>query len=833
MASTSNADLLAVKAAGFTLANYGELEQSSYIAVSCRLQQADVSNDQALVWGINHQYYFVLAIRFPEGYRGLSELINRSPHEFYSLVQFRCGKSKSYKPEHSDLQHAFGHATDRVDSGTFEDLIMSTTFKHLLNTRIYSFIKSRLTFSFSWAQSELLHQQIKDDKPLFQLPLGEGLIKPCIDPEMNELKIVSADQMQSKEFDVSKMSLPLVCMQYTLQRLIKCADFCMVCHREVDEEHGGGCKPYVCQNSKCRRLYLVEGFGMSLEHEVDRQFITVEVLMKLCFEAAHWVNLQEMPLGLGLKVPHGGHPYMRAQKVREIKSSPLTGEADTNSSDQLKEPKGQRNLQPYNQTTNEYPRCNAVYHPKHCKLIPTEPVKQGIPDLKVGDWIIISLKKEPGNSPSYDTSLCNVKGMNRAAKELATKTNASDILPADFDPFSEDFMDNEQVPFYYLTKGRDLSHGLFFFMSDYETPVVSEFSLLDQPFDEMDEISQCQAIMFLLQLVPSAPWMTRHVRENNPGGGLAPLAEYPGQHKLRTQQPTGEYLAAMYPSGLTLIRWIVASNRTCILQVEDEMHYSGSYTTVRKGETRVHNMNGYLQFRIIMGPPAKERRFHQAMLDNMANNENDAARENAQKYPTLFAFHGSPIFNWHKILRTELDYRKTQHGRTWGHGVYFARKLASSAQYCSLDRNLKNEKPETKSKIDGAQTHLNLEKVICMAELVNNPKEFQSETPYFVVNNLNWIQPRMLFVQTRGDNSHTAPDVPIVDPLAQDPTYDLFIAPDMPHVVLPQTVVPESRRPRKDQGGNTDWMLKEEITVDWALVNAVINDPYLVVEDAD
>ena len=38
----------------------------------------------------------------------------------------------------------------------------------------------------------------------------------------------------------------------------------------------------------------------------------------------------------------------------------------------------------------------------------------------------------------------------------------------------------------------------------------------------------------------------------------------------------------------------------------------------------------------------------------------------------MFAFHGSPIQNWHSIIRHGLDFAETLHGRAYGHGVYHA-----------------------------------------------------------------------------------------------------------------------------------------------------------------
>lgn len=52
-----------------------------------------------------------------------------------------------------------------------------------------------------------------------------------------------------------------------------------------------------------------------------------------------------------------------------------------------------------------------------------------------------------------------------------------------------------------------------------------------------------------------------------------------------------------------------------------------------------------------------------------------------QEFPSLFAWHGSPLGNWHSIIRTGLDFQTLLHRRVFGHGVYMNRNLAVSEGY--------------------------------------------------------------------------------------------------------------------------------------------------------
>jgi ubiquitin-conjugating enzyme E2 Q len=84
-------------------------------------------------------------------------------------------------------------------------------------------------------------------------------------------------------------------------------------------------------------------------------------------------------------------------------------------------------------------------------------------------------------------------------------------------------------------------------------------------------------------------------------------------------------------------------------------------------------MDGFVQFRFAQGAPDKEQRFHKAL-------EETQGRHNSI-YPTLFAFHGSRLENWHSIIRSGLDFRDTLNGRACGHGVYHSLNYNTSIGY--------------------------------------------------------------------------------------------------------------------------------------------------------
>lgn len=104
------------------------------------------------------------------------------------------------------------------------------------------------------------------------------------------------------------------------------------------------------------------------------------------------------------------------------------------------------------------------------------------------------------------------------------------------------------------------------------------------------------------------------------------------------------------PSAWRLLRFIVASNTSYLKQIEEE-------------DELVQGVPAeYRQFRFIVGDPAKEHRLAESIKTAQ---QIDA---NAVAYPTLYAWHGSSVKNWHSILRQGLHFKDVINGRAYGHG---------------------------------------------------------------------------------------------------------------------------------------------------------------------
>eukprot|EP01094_Clydonella_sp_ATCC50884_P014160 TRINITY_DN244_c0_g1_i8.p1 TRINITY_DN244_c0_g1~~TRINITY_DN244_c0_g1_i8.p1 ORF type:complete len:321 (-),score=24.01 TRINITY_DN244_c0_g1_i8:457-1419(-) len=126
---------------------------------------------------------------------------------------------------------------------------------------------------------------------------------------------------------------------------------------------------------------------------------------------------------------------------------------------------------------------------------------------------------------------------------------------------------------------------------------------------------------------------------------LCSTSEGPGHMKA--------VLDAAHPYAFALLSWVISSSRCHIVKLQDSQH-------IREMKTR-H------QFLLASASPEKEQLFQELKAE----------------HGSFFAFHGSPIANWHSIMRTGLrnaSGTKLQlHGAAHGAGIYLANNVCPSA----------------------------------------------------------------------------------------------------------------------------------------------------------
>lgn len=248
--------------------------------------------------------------------------------------------------------------------------------------------------------------------------------------------------------------------------------------------------------------------------------------------------------------------------------------------------------------------------------------------------------------------------------------------------------------------------------------VVVEVFPYDVDFDSLDTLAKGKAMRHVLDTLPSILEIEQWLNDN-------PLGSLKGMESVS-------------PAAAALLQWIVSSNRSCIFQVDRSRavaNVGGSNQSgpAGRGRNREHErvvgMPGWIQFRFAQGSPDKELRFNRALQE--------VAKQRELTHPTIFAWHGSILNNWHSIVRNGLDYKDIRCGRAFGHGVYFSRNYSTSAGYSASARGL-----------CWPRSNLNFVSCLSLNEIINAPDQFVSRSPHYVVAQPDWHQCRYLFIQS-------------------------------------------------------------------------------------
>jgi len=171
------------------------------------------------------------------------------------------------------------------------------------------------------------------------------------------------------------------------------------------------------------------------------------------------------------------------------------------------------------------------------------------------------------------------------------------------------------------------------------------------------------------------------------------LAEIPGKDLIM-------YLNSIDPLLTPLLKWIFKSNLTLLFEL-NEPHI------------RIKELNAFGQFKMVTANPAAERKFNQHLL----------ALPSSTKNKTLYAFHGSPVQNWHSIIRNGLNIKRILNARAYGDGVYHSLEFATSERYARTHAQSKSWK----------NSILTVVSCVSINEIVNAPEKFVSSRPHIVV----------------------------------------------------------------------------------------------------
>ncbi|KAJ6506730.1 hypothetical protein C8R45DRAFT_1090408 [Mycena sanguinolenta] len=223
-------------------------------------------------------------------------------------------------------------------------------------------------------------------------------------------------------------------------------------------------------------------------------------------------------------------------------------------------------------------------------------------------------------------------------------------------------------------------------------------------FDQLPIEHMRASIAGLIDTLPPIDEMKRHLQRK----------VKPGKSKPRLKEMEN---GTIVPAAWSILRWCVASCTAYLEEMSDEQCIQGVDSA-------------YRQFRFSVGAPDAEAKFQKAL---QAATVSDA---NAKKYPSLFAFHGSALKNWHSIVRHGLWFKTVANGRAFGDGVYLAKEAQTSMSHYAAG-----------ARACWRKSKLGPTSCLALAEIVNLPSKFVSSNPHFVVKDTEWIMCRYLLIK--------------------------------------------------------------------------------------
>ncbi|KAK3683778.1 hypothetical protein B0T22DRAFT_520124 [Podospora appendiculata] len=674
---------------GFNAQNY-----KGMVSISIRINKLFLSEEARSTWDVEDSDYVVLLIRFDSTNITLESILGQPAH--MPGVVFRVGKCKRYKPSLQSALHAFSEPSSRwnqrLHGDQFMKLFISNSLDEYLNHDFVSLVKLRETHGCSWeeANENLISRRSVGIPGATAGGIDQGLgafDRPAdVNSTASDHPILADDHLTDSDCPGGR-SFPLIAMQFAMRYFVKCTEFCLRCHRRLETDFEA-LRPYVCSNPLCLFQYMAMGLGPSIEHEILTEPYVVDLLVSLCYAAVSGPPGPPIPPTV-LDPSKSKTPPEYRSPIRDL-------------------PVGLQLKVPNIFSAETTPLEMALAPPPESRLY-FNGISLNHKDERVRPkkWFVYRARSDMVHRQAIILDVFE----DSFTFEVVCKSDYSFIT----DP---GWRDAPVVLSAAETTKATLPHG------DMMLSKV-DVSFYDTDFDSLDPVKQALSIRMMLDSLPSISKIEDYLNSNTNSSF----------HTMRH----------VSPAAASLLQWIVSSNRSCIFQVDRRPEQSQSPTQLASASTalagrirnreneRIPGMEGWIQFRFAQGSPDKEQRFRRALQDVARRNKTLAQN------PTIFAWHGSMLYNWHSIIRSGLDYKDVRCGRAYGNGVYFSRQLATSISYSQPGIGM-----------PWPNSDLKFRACISLNEIVNARDEFVSKSPHYVVSQLDWHQCRYLFVEPAG-----------------------------------------------------------------------------------
>ncbi|KAI1656602.1 hypothetical protein F4813DRAFT_397473 [Daldinia decipiens] len=678
-------DLRSVLKAGFHVGKICGFEDGIYesmISISIRVTKLCLSKETHEAWGLSSSDFIVLLIKFDRYYTTIEDVLQSQAG--HARAKFRLRRCSKKKPSYQQAIAAFrteATANDVSQDPELHTFWVSKSIDEFMNADFAPMLKLRKERGVSWDVAKEI-KRMHEMKSFSGLqPSSKGVEAAEHEEEsINKAQlppILANDHMLSD----GEVSLPLVAIQFALRYLVRCTDYCTVCHRRM-KGNFEALRPYVCNEPLCLHQYMNIGFGPDVDHEVLSQPKVVDLLVSFCYTSlfdsltAGNPVMREFPTGLNLQVPKILGAYTSARSNQDPLALSSKRQLSGNATPRIVPVHGGKLIDPLDVIFNLADSTATIIS----KL-------DGV-TIKEGQWVIISTEVpaslEMETKPM--TVLHHVRIVYKYGVSLQLEIMVQHTLP---------HYNTSELLGFGLVDGQTIR-------SHIGDIVPGHLIFCDADLDDIQSVhDKAFSMLIILTTFPSVADMKQYLMDNK-------------QLFKWNRMPR---------AAVDLLRWIMASNRSYIVQVDDECPTDAG--AVPHPE-KIYGVDGWIQFRFAQGSLEKENRF------------NEVLKSINKPQKTLVAWHGSKLGNWHSIIRQGLNYNVTANGRSYGDGIYFARQFDASFGYTGTN---------TKSSVIWPNSSLRIRAVVSLNELVNLPEQFQSNNPFFVIQHCHWTQCRYLFVR--------------------------------------------------------------------------------------
>lgn len=619
-------DLLRLKSSGYRvgiLKGMKARSRNSILSISYRIARLKLGDDVLEAWNLDPSHYIVLLIHYANGYQSLDDVYDAAIQNI--TVDFRVGTCSRYKPSLGSAIAAFGvarqhfatkgassatsggiHATTNsaADDGSvstestgaqFSICFISSPMHQLLSASFLSMLKIRVNHQCSWESAKAFLREnaqvnAKDSDYADFNHVMEDISEKTLP------SIVLEDHLAPNSCEPGeRLSLPLIAMQFTLLYFVRCTEFCLVCHRPVSQNFEA-LKPYVCDNPLCLYQYMTLGFGPSIEQEILHQPYVVDLLVSFTYSAALDNRLREYPVGMGLTVPTVTTPPIpqKRQRIAGTANFAILSPAPNSTLLQGLVP-GTAILAgrvvpvaplPTTPTDNPFKfagygaplRTHEVKIDLVAGVLTFVSAMESMPALPVkpGTWVMLYVytgaSQDIYHVRVHDCRLPELKfSLTPDQAVLANKISSA--------------VSGER----HAIKKPDSNE----WYKDFD----GHCAIYENNFDDLDDQLKATAICELLHTLPSIHEMVQYLSLSS-----------------SSQSSLSTWHDRIPPAALGILRWIVASNRSCIVQVS-ELKGMGPGIGKSRVEQKLTKIDDYVQFRFAQGAPSKEALFHKALKE--------------------------------------------------------------------------------------------------------------------------------------------------------------------------------------------------------------------------